>query len=164
MRVIGARKSTETVYLADPAEHPGAPSWEVDMSDAGVDRIRAIVGDAVERVRYLTDEKSALEAQGDAEGMRRAAEDAARLERRVISAFIGREGYDEALRWIAGEGADPLQHISAMGDVMAALLLMLADHAGNERLAEVGRVYGRKAAKAGRKKGKGKRAKGLEAV
>lgn len=130
MGVIGARRLVERVYLADPEEHPEAPSWDVDLSDAGIDRIAAIVSDACDRARGL--------ASGKADGPEAAAE-AARFERRVVCAFIGKDGYHEALAWLGG-GTEPAPEecVGAMGDVAAALLEMFADRAGNSRLAHVG--------------------------
>ena len=69
MNIIGTR-AVERVYLADPDEHPEAPSWEVRFGDADIERMKTVVGDAIERAQALTDERELRERLGDAEGAR----------------------------------------------------------------------------------------------
>ena len=143
MNIIGTR-AVERVYLADPDEHPEAPSWEVRFGDADIERMKTVVGDAIERAQALTDERELRERLGDAEGAREVARETARFEKRVITAFIGADGYREALAWVAGEDADAADYVTAMGDVMAALLLLFAERAGNGRLRQVSAAMSRR--------------------
>lgn len=158
--IIGARRKVERVYLADPKKYPDAPSWEVDFGDASINRIRSIIADAVKRVKWLSDEKSAKELQGDEDGARKLTEDMARLQKRVVQAFVGHDGYEQTLAWLGGgERVDPLDCVTQMGDIMAALMLMFAERAGNDRLVELGDDMRKRArrGKAGKKQKKQRR-------
>lgn len=164
MNVIGAKRVSEKVYLADPAEHPDAPSWDIRFTDAEIDRIAAISSDAIDRAQSLTRKQAAYEESGSEEDLAACVEDVARLQARVIKAFVGQDGYEAILSWMGGgEPIDPLENVSALGDVMAGFLGFFADRFGNERLLEVGAQYRRKAERVSRKQaeagvgGKGKR-------
>ena len=134
--IIGASRAYRDVYLMDPEQDPDAPSWRVELDDESIDQLVAKVGSAVDRARALGErarEASTPEERAEVARM------TARLQKRVITAFIGPEGYDALLAWMGGgEPVDPERHTVQLGDVFAYFMQMLADVAGNRRLVECG--------------------------
>lgn len=136
---LGLNRAYEDVYLEDPKENPDAPRWRVDFSDAAIEEYVAKVGAALERTPDL--ERQMANAEGEEERME-VARSLARLYKRVISTFIGVDGYDALLEWMGGgERIEPERYTVQLGEVFAAFLTMLGKHASNEQLRACGAYF-----------------------
>ncbi|WP_417801705.1 hypothetical protein [Thermophilibacter provencensis] len=134
MAVLNVTRDYEDVYLQDPEEHPEAPRYRVRFDDASIDAMLAKIGDALDRARGL--ERRAAEASTDEERAE-VARVTAHLQRRVIVAVIGPEGYDDVLRLVGdGEPADPETHVVQLGEVFAQLMDLVSRRASSEKLRE----------------------------
>ncbi len=156
MAIIGAKKAYEDIWLEDPATNPDTPHWRIPMDDKSIDALMRKVGNAIDRAHALSQQEAGALTEDEATEAR---EQIVRLQKRVIVAFLGVEGYDEILRWLSSDDnpVDPKDHIIAIGDVFAALLLVLEDRATSKRLRKAGEILEREADKARkrpRKKGR----------
>ncbi len=105
MRISKVARAYEDVWLDDPAENPGTPHWRVPFDDESVEGYLAKVSSAIDRAQ---DNERRAEAATTPEERRAANEAQVRLIKRVVSAFIGTDGWDELLRWLGdGEPVDP---------------------------------------------------------
>lgn len=112
--------------------------WNVRTDDASMQRMISMVGNALDRAHSLTDK--AEKADTD-EARSEANADIARLQKRVISAIIGSDGYNDVLEYIGGgEPCDPMENIVNIGDVFGALCVWLYERCTAKQLREAG-VY-----------------------
>lgn len=158
MRISKIARAYEDVWLDDPAENPGTPHWRVPFDDESVEGYLAKVSSAIDRAQ---DNERRAEAATTPEERRAANEAQVRLIKRVVSAFIGADGWAELLRWLGdGEPVDPASYVRVLGEVFAAFLDMLGRYCTSEQLRACGMRYermSREAAPARRGKRKGKR-------
>lgn len=134
MAVLNVTRDYEDVYLQDPEDHPGAARYRVRFDDASIDSMLAKIGDALDRAQGL--ERRAAEASTDDERAE-VARMTAHLQRRVIAAVIGPEGYDDVLRLVGdGEPANPETHVVQLGEVFAQLMDLVGRRASSEKLRE----------------------------
>lgn len=145
MEILRMSRPYEDVYFEDPADNPGTPRFRVWFDDGSVEALLAKVADAIDRAQSLN---RAIDEAADPEQRAEAVKTMAKLEKRVIVAFIGVEGWDELLKWMGGgEAVDPEDCTIALGEVMAQLLTMLGRKATNEQLRRCGLYYSQESAK-----------------
>ena len=129
----------EDVFLEDPKENPDAPRWRVDFSDEAIEGYVAKVAAALDRTPDLERQMAAAKSDGERD---EGARSLARLYKRVITAFIGPEGYDALLSWMGGgERITEERYTMQLGEVFAAFLTMLGRHASREQLLACGEYY-----------------------
>ena len=139
MQIINATRAYEDVYLEDPAENPQTPSFRVWLDDESIEGMLGKVADAIDRAQAI--DRMSREAAADGERAE-AVKALARLQKRVISAIIGADGYRTVLEWMGdGEAVDPEKHVRQLGEVFAALLTMLGRKATSEQLRACGAYY-----------------------
>lgn len=145
MQLLRQSRPYEDVYFDDPKENPETPVFRVWFDDESIEELLGKVADAIDRASSLSRKLETAETEEDrAEitGMM------VHLEKRVITAFIGAEGYDELLGWMGGgEQVDPARFTSMLGEVMASLLTMLGRKATNEQLRSCGLYFNQQTAK-----------------
>ena len=145
MEVLRTARPYEDVFFDDPGDNPGAKRYRVWFDDESVEELLAKVADAIDRAQSLN---RAIDAAAGPEERVEAVKTMARLEKRVIVAFIGVEGWDALLEWMGGgEPVDPEGCTIALGEVMAQLLTMLGRKATNEQLRRCGLYYSQESAK-----------------
>lgn len=133
--IIGATKVYEDIYLDDPKENPSTPHWRVSFDDKNCDRLLNVVSNAFLRIPELT---KTAEGGNEAESAS-ATDEIVDLQRRVIVAFIGDDGYNEVLTFIGDDEApaDPRESIIALGNVFAAFMNLLDERASSRKLRSV---------------------------
>lgn len=144
MEILRLSRPYEDIYFEDPEENPGTPRFRVYFDDESIDELLGKVSNAIDRAQSIDRKLGAAES---AEERAELADMMAHLEKRVIVAFIGAEGYDRLLEWMGdGEPIDPSMHTSMLGEVMASLLMMLGRKATNEQLRRCGLYYSQESA------------------
>lgn len=144
MEILRLSRPYEDIYFDDPEENPDTPRFRVTFDDAGIDEMLRKVSDAIDRAQSI-DKK--LQAAQTAEERAELTEMMTHLEKRVIVAFIGVEGYDRLLEWMGdGTAIDPSKYTGMLGEVMASLLMMLGRKATNEQLRRCGLYYSQESA------------------
>lgn len=139
MEILRAARPYEDVFLDDPADNPDARRFRVWFDDENVELMLAKVADAIDRAQSIN---SAIDAAENREQRAEAVKTMAKLEKRVIVAFIGADGWDALLDWMGGgEPVDPEECTIALGEVMAQLLMMLGRKATSEQLRRCGLYY-----------------------
>lgn len=139
MEILRLSRPYEDVYFEDPDESPGTPRFRVYFDDEGIEALLGKVASAIDRAQAITRK---IDASEGAEERAELVRELARLEKRVIVAFIGAEGYDQLLAWMGdGEPIDPEKHTSMLGEVMASLLMLLGRKATNEQLRKCTAYY-----------------------
>lgn len=139
MAILNATRACEDVYLEDPEEHPDTPRFRVWLDDRSIVEMLGKIMDAVDRAKEIG--RREREARTDEE-REEVAQMMARHQRRVISAVIGPEGYQQVLEWMGnGEPVDPARHTRQIGEVYGALLSMVAHKATSEQLRECGAYF-----------------------
>lgn len=129
--VINLGRQVETITVPDE-DGTVACEWKVPTDDGSLDLMVSQVAAALEA--YANDGS---------------VEEAVHLQRRVITAVIGEDGYSDVLAYIGGgEPADPSVNVANIGDVFAGLLVWLYDHVGQQRLVEAASMFTRQSAKA----------------
>ena len=131
-----ARKQ-EAICIAGPDGEP-LYEWLVSTDDASLQRMLNKVGNSFDRARDL-----AAKAEGAAtpEEAREANEETVKLQKRVISAIVGEQGYQDILEYIGdGEPVDPYDYIIVIGDVFGALCVWLYERCTSKQLRDAG-VY-----------------------
>ncbi len=160
MEILRMSRPYEDIYFDDPEDDPGTPRFRVYFDDDSVEEMLGKVSDAIDRAQSLG--RKAKEADTPEERAE-ATETMVRLQKRVISAFIGTDGYQELLEWMGGgEAVDPAKHVVAMGEVFAQLMMLLGRKATSEQLRACGLYYsqeGRKTAEFLRSQQPGAKAK-----
>ena len=139
MEILRAARPYEDVFLDDPADNPDARRFRVWFDDENVELLLAKVADAIDRAQSIN---SAIDAAENREQRAEAVKTMAKLEKRVIVAFIGVDGWVALLDWMGGrEAVDPEECTIALGEVMAQLLMMLGRKATSEQLRRCGLYY-----------------------
>lgn len=145
MAILNAARAYEDVYLEDPKENPDTPRFRVWLDDRSIEEMLGKVGDAIDRAQELSRKERAAKTDEDREEVVRMI---ARLQKRVISAVIGVDGYQTLLEWMGGgEAIDPTRHVRQLGEVFAALLELLGRRATSEQLRACGVYYSRESRK-----------------
>ena len=145
MEILNASRATELVYFDDPNDDPDTPCFEVPFDDESIEELLGKVGDAIDRAQSLDRKSRAAKTDEERAEVNQMM---VRLQKRVISAFIGSEGYDALLEWMGrGTKIDPSKHIRQLGEVFASLLMLLGRKATSEQLRECGIYYARESKK-----------------
>lgn len=112
--------------------------WRIATDDKSIEDMIAKIGNAVDRAHILVEK----EAEAETDEERREANDMiVRLQKRVITAIIGADGYRDVLTYIGdGEPCDPSENIRNIGEVFAALCVWLYERCTSKQLREMG-VY-----------------------
>lgn len=144
MEILRLSRPYEDIYFEDPEDNPDTPRFRVTFDDDGIEEMLRKVSDAIDRAQSI-DKK--LQAAQAAEERAELTEMMTRLEKRVIVAFIGAEGYDKLLEWMGdGKPIDPSEYTSMLGEVMASFLMLLGRKATNEQLRKCGLYYSQESA------------------
>lgn len=145
MEILRLSRPYEDIYFDDPEDNPDTPRFRVFFDDDGIDEMLRKVADAIDRAQSI-DKK--LQAAQTEEERAELTEMMTHLEKRVIVAFIGIEGYDQLLKWMGdGEPINPSKYTSMLGEVMASFLMLLGRKATNEQLRRCGLYYSQESAK-----------------
>lgn len=163
MEILRQSRPYEDIYFEDPEENPDIPHYRVWFDDDSIKAMLGKVGNAIDRAQSL--DRRLGEAQTP-EQRAEAAQAMVHLEKRVIVAFIGADGYDALLSWMGGgEAVDPARYTNMLGEVMGSLLTLLGRKATNEQLRRCGLYFSQESAKTkaflqAQRKGNPKAAKG----
>lgn len=145
MEILRLSRPFEDVYFEDPNDNPDTPSFRVYFDDDSIETMLSKVSDAIDRAQSIQRKLNQAET---AEDRAELIEMMVHLEKRVIVAFIGTDGYDQLLTWMGGgEAIDPSKYTSMLGEVMASFLMMLGRKATNEQLRKCGFYYSQESAK-----------------
>lgn len=145
MEILRQARPYEDVYFDDPSENPDTPRYRVWFDDESIEATLGKVANAIDRAQSL--DRKLREAETP-EQRDEVTQMMVHLEKRVIVAFIGAEGYDALLEWMGGgEAVDPARCTSMLGEVMGSLLTMLGRKATNEQLRRCGLYYSQESAK-----------------
>ncbi len=110
--------------------------WGVKTDDESLQTMLVRVGNAFERAKQLSD---AADAATTPEELEAANAEIVKLQKRVISAIIGPDGYEDILEYIGdGEKVDPSKHIRTIGDVFGSLCVWLYERCTSKQLREAG--------------------------
>lgn len=152
--VIKLNKQVEQVVIecGDDELEIGIPT-----DDASIDRMLSMVGNAMDRFASIQRTIDEATDQGDPEKADKATDAMVRLERRVITAIVGEDGYEAILALMSddGEQVDPAENIVNVGEVLAGLVTWLYEHCTSKQLREAG-VYVQRQSKSMPKKRKRK--------
>lgn len=144
MEILRVSRPYEDICFEDPEDNPDTPRFRVTFDDEGIEEMLRKVSDAIDRAQSI---ERKLQAVRSDEERAELTEMMTHLEKRVIVAFIGAEGYDELLEWMGGGKAiDPARYTSALGEVMASFLMLLGRKATNEQLRKCGLYYSQESA------------------
>lgn len=145
MEILRISRPFEDVYFEDPNDNPDTPRYRVYFDDGSIETMLSKVSDAIDRAQSIQRKLDKAENEEDRAEL---IEMMTHLEKRVIVAFIGIEGYDQLLKWMGdGEPIDPSKYTSMLGEVMASFLMMLGRKATNEQLRKCGLYYSQESAK-----------------
>lgn len=145
MEILRDARPYEDIYFEDPEENPGTPRFRVWFDDRSIEAMLGKVATAIDRAQSINRK---LEGAQTEEERAEQAKAMANLEKRVIAAFIGTDGYEQLLAWMGdGEPVDPMLHTSMLGEVMASFLSLLGRKATNQQLRACGLLYAREGAK-----------------
>lgn len=145
MEILRISRPFEDVYFEDPNDNPDTPRYRVYFDDGSIETMLSKVSDAIDRAQSIQWKLDKAENEEDRAEL---IEMMTHLEKRVIVAFIGIEGYDQLLKWMGdGEPIDPSKYTSMLGEVMASFLMMLGRKATNEQLRKCGLYYSQESAK-----------------
>lgn len=145
MKILRVARPYEDIYFEDPAENPDTPRFRVWFDDDNIEAMLGKVSNAIDRAQSL---QRSLESAQTPEQRAEVTQTMVHLEKRVIVAFIGPDGYDALLEWMGGgERVDPARFTSMLGEVMATFLTLLGRKATNEQLRSCGLYYSQESAK-----------------
>lgn len=145
MEILRISRPFEDVYFEDPNDNPDTPRYRVYFDDGSIETMLSKVSDAIDRAQSIQWKLDKAENEEDRAEL---IEMMTHLEKRVIVAFIGIEGYDQLLKWMGdGEPIEPSKYTSMLGEVMASFLMMLGRKATNEQLRKCGLYYSQESAK-----------------
>lgn len=145
MEILRISRPFEDVYFEDPNDNPDTPRYRVYFDDGSIETMLSKVSDAIDRAQSIQRKLDKAENEEDRAEL---IEMMTHLEKRVIVAFIGIEGYDQLLKWMGdGEPIEPSKYTSMLGEVMASFLIMLGRKATNEQLRRCGLYYSQESAK-----------------
>lgn len=144
MEILRISRPFEDVYFEDPNDNPDTPRYRVYFDDGSIETMLSKVSDAIDRAQSIQRKLDKAENEEDRAEL---IEMMTHLEKRVIVAFIGIEGYDQLLKWMGdGEPIEPSKYTSMLGEVMASFLMMLGRKATNEQLRRCGLYYSQESA------------------
>ncbi|OUP37964.1 hypothetical protein [Olsenella sp. An188] len=145
MEILKASRPYEDIYFEDPVENPDTPHFRVWFDDESMEAMLGKVANAIDRAQSLN--AKAATARSD-EDRAEVTQMMVHLQKRVIVAFIGADGYQRLLEWMGdGEAIDPAKYTSALGEVFAQFLMLLGRRATNEQLRACGLYYSQESAK-----------------
>lgn len=152
--VIKINKQVEQVVI-----ECGGDELEIGIptDDASIDRMVSMVGNAMDRFASIQKTIDEATGSGDEDKAAEATDAMVRLERRVITAIVGEDGYEAILALMSddGEQVDPAENIVNVGEVLAGLVTWLYEHCTSKQLREAG-VYAQRQSKSMPKKRKRK--------
>lgn len=144
MEILRMSRPYEDIYFEDPGNDPRTPCFRVYFDDDSIDAMLGKVSNAIDRAQSI---ERKMRAAGTDEERAELTDMMVHLEKRVIVAFIGAEGYQKLLEWMGdGEAVDPSKHTSMLGEVMATLLMLLGRKATSEQLRKCGLYYSQESA------------------
>lgn len=144
MEILRLSRPYEDIYFEDPEDNPDTPRFRVTFDDDGIEEMLAKVADAIDRAQSIDRKLQAAQTDEERAELNQMM---VHLEKRVIVAFIGIEGYDRLLEWMGdGEKIDPSKYTSMLGEVMASFLMLLGRKATNEQLRKCGLYYSQESA------------------
>lgn len=145
MEILKASRPYEDIYFEDPAENPDTPHFRVWFDDESVEAMLGKVANAIDRAQSLSAKAAAAKTDEERAEVTKMM---VHLQRRVIVAFIGQEGYQSLLEWMGGgEAIDPAKFTGQLGEVFAQFLMLLGRRATNEQLRACGLYYSQETAK-----------------
>ena len=145
MEILRMSRPYEDIYFEDPMDNPSTPRFRVYFDDRSIEEMLGKVANAIDRAQSL-DRKA--KAAGTPDERAEVTEMMVHLQKRVIVAFIGPDGYQKLLEWMGdGEAIDPAKHVSALGEVFAQLMMLLGRKATNEQLRSCGLYYSQESKK-----------------
>ena len=145
MEILRMSRPYEDIYFEDPMENPQTPRFRVYFDDQSIEEMLGKVSNAIDRAQSL--DRKAKEASTPEERAE-VTEMMVHLQKRVIVAFIGADGYQQLLEWMGdGEAVDPAKHVVAMGEVFAQLMMLLGRKATNKQLRACGLYYSQESKK-----------------
>jgi hypothetical protein len=113
--------------------------WKIRTDDKSMDSMLKMVGNAIDRAQALTEKSDEAQTEEELAETNRAI---VHLQKRVISAIVGADGYDELLLYIGGgKPADPAENIVNIGDVFGALCVWLYERCTAKQLREAGVMF-----------------------
>ena len=125
----------ETIKV-DDEDGSALYEWKVPTDDDSLNRTLNMVGNAMIRAKDLSDEQAKATTPEEA---KEATDSLVKLQKRVISAIIGADGYQDVLCYIGdGEPCDPAKNIVNIGDVFGALCVWLYEHCTSKQLRDAG--------------------------
>lgn len=132
--ILKINRQQETIKVEDGGET--LYEWTVQTDDDNLNRTLNMVGNAMIRAQEMTEMQSAAKTPEEIE---KANGDLVKLQKRVISAIIGADGYQDVLCYIGdGEPCDPAKNIVNIGDVFGALCVWLYEHCTSKQLRDAG--------------------------
>lgn len=145
MEILRDARPYEDIYLDDPEVDQDTPRFRVWFDDKSIEAMLGKVATAIDRAQQISRRIDGAETEQERAEQVKAM---VHLEKRVITAFIGAEGYDRLLAWMGdGEPVDPAEYTSMLGEVMAQFLSLLGRKATNQQLRACGLLYAREGAK-----------------
>lgn len=145
MEILRMSRPYEDIYFEDPMDNPSTPRFRVYFDDRSIEEMLGKVANAIDRAQSLDRKaKTASTPEERAE----VTEMMVHLQKRVIVAFIGAEGYQKLLEWMGdGEAIDPHRYVGALGEVFAQLMMLLGRKATNEQLRACGLYFSQESKK-----------------
>lgn len=144
MEILRQSRPYEDIFFEDPDENPDTPHFRVWFDDESIEAMLGKVATAIDRASSLN--RKLGEAQTP-EQRAEITQTMVHLEKRVIVAFIGADGYDALLSWMGGgEAVDPARFTSMLGEVMGSFLTLLGRKATNEQLRRCGLYFSQESA------------------
>lgn len=145
MEILKASRPYEDIYFDDPAENPDTPRYRVWFDDGSMEAMLGKVANAIDRAQSLSAKAAAAKTDEERAEVTKMM---VHLQKRVIVAFIGQEGYQSLLEWMGGgEAIDPATFTGQLGEVFAQFLMLLGRRATNEQLRACGLYYSQESAK-----------------
>ena len=145
MEILRQSRPYEDIYFEDPEENPDTPRFRVWFDDESIEAMLGKVSTAIDRAQALNEKLREAQTPEQRDEVTRTI---VHLEKRVIVAFIGAEGYDALLSWMGGgEAVDPARFTSMLGEVMGSFLTLLGRKATNEQLRRCGLYFTQESAR-----------------
>ena len=145
MEVLRLARPYEDIYFDDPSTNPDTPHFRVWFDDESIETLLKKVANAIDRAQGLERKIKAATTDEERDEVTKMM---VHLQKRVIVAFIGVDGYQSLLEWMGdGKAVDPSKHIGALGEIFAQFMMLLGKKATNEQLRECGLYYSQETAK-----------------
>lgn len=124
-------KQIETIEVKDDNDDV-VLSWDVPTDDASIQQLTNKLANALSRAADLS---KAIDDADSPEAAETSRQNLASLQKRVITAVLGDDAYDQILTYMGnGTPVDPMKNISNLGEIFAALCVWVYDHCTNEEL------------------------------